>query len=632
MHRGRTDILGESEEMGEEIKTFLGLADMADPPEGYEKYIWSCSGCVKGIQWCVEHKKKYDILPDPWDREAKVDNAIEYLKSVRIQILDALKKEISEYLDVNYEDNEWFILLSTWLREYLTSCYDKYLRLKKIKDFPYRLDCYIYNTDFGTPQVDHADYFEKSMSDDSYNMLLYSELISGLKNDLRNVKCTEIDKPMDLVDRNVSRSRYKTTKNILMMFSNAVSFICLFFPRKYIIINMKSTGIGLKLLLKLNFKLGVTLLPIFTPYKVIKHKVIDEYMDKEWRCKPLKIDSGGDVFVDLIKKNIKKEIPIVYVESHKKLTEYVNLHFGGIKRADAYLSGAAFIYDELDRLLLLKMRREGKMLCGLQHGGNYGVEKYWLHEDEFQVYDKYYTWGWKKSDEADKFVSMPSFFMHRSRVFSVEHGEHTDMFLYVSYTQPCYFSRFDRMETVYKSLIKDGEMLFLKSLSEGMRRRTIVRLFPADYGWNCREDLKREIPDITFDKELKLYDSARKASLVIVCDWQTVFIEMLALGKPVLVLCDGSYIIEEAKKNVELLWEVGIAHKNWDSIKEQMEEIDGKVQEWWEEPRRQKVINKIKYEYAWMTGEAESIWVKELKRIQNQSVKSAVSLTRDKNI
>ena len=140
MHRGRTDVSWESEEMGEEIKTFLGLADMADPPEGYEKKIWSCSGCVKGIQWCVEHKKKYDILPDPWDREAKVDNAIEYLRSVRIQILDALKKEISGYLEISYEDDEWFILLSSWLREYLTSCYDKYLRLKKIKNIPYHID------------------------------------------------------------------------------------------------------------------------------------------------------------------------------------------------------------------------------------------------------------------------------------------------------------------------------------------------------------------------------------------------------------------------------------------------------------------------------------------------------------
>lgn len=589
---------------------FLGLVDMSNPPDGYDKYIWSCDGCVKGIHWCAEHKKKYEVLPNPWKNEDEVDNAIRYLKEVRIRVLNSLKREIGEYLNVNYGDDEWFILLSTWIREYLTSCYDKYIRLKMIEKANDLMDCYIYNTTFSSPQVDHADFFSLSASSDSYNLLLYSELIYNLQADLQNIAFREIS--TEQIKPNVLNSHRKPLLNLGIRLLNVMGSICRYFSCDNILVNMKSTGIGYRLMFRFILKSRVFLLPLYTPYKEIKNKLIRPYIDNEWRESPLSLNSCGDTFVDAIKKSIKKDIPIAYVEAHKTLKRYVDRCYKNLTHTQAYLSGAAFIYDELDRLLLLEMRRNDKGLCGFQHGGNYGVEKYWLHEDEFQVYKRYYTWGWDRKAEPDKFIPMPSFFLTRSRKFQVKK---TNRILYVSYTRARYVSRFSRMEIYYKELIKEGEIQFLKSLSDEMRSRLTVRLFPEDYGWNCRESIINEIPDIVFDKELSLRDSADKVSLVITCDWQTVFIEMLALGKPVLVLCDGSFIINEAKHEVELLHEVGIAHKCWESIRMKIEEIDGKVQEWWEEPVRQMVIKRVKNKYGWRTEKPEKKWGQELKQL-----------------
>ena len=585
--------------------TFLGLADMENPPEGYEKYIWSCDGCVKGIRWCIDHKRLYEVLPNPWEQEAKVDNTIRYLKDVREQVFKALKKEIAEYLDVKYEDDEWFILLSTWLRDYLTSCYDKFLRLQMIKNTDDLMDCYVYNAMLGAPQADHEDFFRMA-GDDSYNLLLYSELISDMKDYLRNVNFIEL--PRDIFKMNTSHSRMSFMKKIKLNTLNAMSNMRAAISDDSVAINIGGVSYGLKRIFKFNKVQRVDLLPIYPLYNENKYNIIGTYVDKGWRKKPLVVDSDVDIFINLINKNIKKEIPLVYVESHKALSNYVNMRFGNLTNACAYVSGASFIYNEIDRLILVMMRKERKLLCGCQHGANYGVEKYWLHEDEFQVYDRYYTWGWKK--KSKKFIPRPSLFFMRCRTFSCVDS---NLILYVTYAVCRYLRRFSRMEVNYKKTIKDGEIQFLKSLSSDVRNRTIVRLFPDDYGWNCREEMAQELPSLRFDDNQLLHDAASRVSLVITSDWQNVFLEMLALDKPVLVLCDGSYIVDEALADVNILREVGIAHGNWDSLKKQIDEIDGRVQEWWKNPERQIVINKIKKKYAWVPENAEELWVEELK-------------------
>lgn len=596
---------------------FLGLVDIANPPDDYEKYIWSCDGCVKGICWCIAHNKSYEVLPNPWEQEAKVDNAIVYLKSVREYILDALKKEIGEYLDVNYEDAEWFILLSTWLREFLTSCYDKYLRLQIIRGIGDAMDCYIYNTDIGAPQADNADYFQMSINNDSYNLLLYSELIYSMEECFRNVNFIKL--PMDIIRMNTSHSQMTFLRRISRSVLNVMSDKLASISSNHIAINKESVSVKNKWILRWNNVKGVNIFPFFTQYEENKYNIIGTYVDQEWRNIPLALDYSADIFINLLKTVIKKEIPLAYVESHKSLKGYVEKKFDNILNACAYFSGASFVYDEVDRLILVMMREKGGFLCGCQHGANYGVEKCWVHEDEFQVYDRYFTWGWKKINESKRFFPKPSLFFMSYPAFP---NSKSDLILYVTYSVPRYLSGFSRMEVNYKRTIKDGEIQFLKSLSSDVQSRIIVRLFPIDYGWNCREDLIHEIPDLQLDDNYRLHDTASIASLVITSDWQNVFIEMLANDKPVLVFCDGSYIMGEVLSDIQILQDVGIAHGSWDSLKKQIDEIDGKVQEWWKNPERQSVINKIKNKYAWMPENAEELWVEEFKELHREEKKA----------
>ena len=112
---------------------FLELADEDVLPKQYDYYILLSNRFRNSIRWCSNTKKQYDIVPENWTDRVKAQHAIQYLDRIKKTLVEYAKEILNDYHKLNYSLSAWNILLGQWMNIFLSSYYDKYLKLKAVK-------------------------------------------------------------------------------------------------------------------------------------------------------------------------------------------------------------------------------------------------------------------------------------------------------------------------------------------------------------------------------------------------------------------------------------------------------------------------------------------------------------------
>lgn len=601
-------------------RIYLGFADMKNPPQGYDKYIWLSEGCLKGIKWCKDNGKEYEVILNDWKNKDKTDKAVRYLKKIREMIIKDLSRDLNDYHYTNYSIEVWKILLYGWLREWLTSYYDKYLIIKRIIDGKAFVECDYYDLSNPIPPYDYLDYNHKVTEMDEYQRVQYSLILSIIGQG--SVLTKRAGQEYEVVDNKLNENAIKehtSLKDVLRSFVAWIREFCCHDPRVAVV--RTDTGFYPSFIRQSLYRTKGRLLwldCVGNTENYIYNRILNRtQIDAEWRLVHMTAPVDSDEFTKLLYCLLRRELPIVYLEGHGLIKERIENRYKKLFRVNSIIYGVqGVLLNDYEKTMLALLRQKGKYLYGMQHGGTYGVESCWLFDDEFYLCDRYYTWGWSLNNEnRHKYISMPSVKMmryHSLRGFS-PHGQGTDI-LYITYSSGRYFYRFLRLEIILKEFL-DGECAIIKCLNPEIKNRLIMRLYPSQYGWDTVNRIKSINPSVVFDTNPMAVDSMLTARLIVISAWATVVNEALFLNKPFIFLCYPNCFVNEAKDDIDDMKQVGIACETWDILRSRIEEIADKPEKWWNEPERQKVVKRIREKHAYCPNNAEELWMSELLRL-----------------
>lgn len=306
------------------------------------------------------------------------------------------------------------------------------------------------------------------------------------------------------------------------------------------------------------------------------------------------------------------QLPYAYLEGFKRLSDTADKMYQYARSPKAIIYDASILNDdEVFKRYLMDMLGNDTLKCSIQHGGYCFTSNANIFY-EAQISDILFYCGRLSDQYLDKVVPMPfpKFFwldaypMDKSRI------------LYVNYACKKHFVSFAGMDEVNRPKYIEKELRLLHSMDAHIRQKLVIRLYDPDDPWNYRETVGDRYPEIGFDNEQNFYTSLSESSLVICEVWATTTIEALFCDIPVLVLNDpqelSTYPIEYAKKDIEALRAAGIIASSPEQLANIINCHEGNLEEWWREPERQEVVQRIKKKYCYFPPDAKERWMKKI--------------------
>lgn len=587
-------------------KIYLGFTDGQDIPPNYDKYIWADKGCLEGISYCKENQIEYEILQNNWKTDMDIDNTQNYLEELRKKSIAYCSRLLNTYHQKKYAEPQWNILLGGWTGLYLSSFYDKYLKLKQIEKMDIEAECVLYDVRENLSVYDYSAYAELLFSSGWFHLFQYSLLYRSMGH-VGKLKCVRRQKPP--VYRMEIRKHKNALKPVMLQTflniykkvtgqKNAVTVKGSYLPAGFLFQIMKKSRFK-----TVNYFYDSQL------HREIKVKSADNV----WRNRAGEAPESGDEFEEIIYRNIKINIPVLYVEGftelEKKAVQKYNYAFDSER---IYFSCEQTESDELFKIYLMQMKARGAKLLCIQHGGDYGIEKNMISHHEYSVCDEFITWGWRSEGiYSCGFKPMPAAKLLNQMLHSQRAGRKGEYILYVSYTLPKNISRFRGSEVLYEN-DREEEIQFLQSLPEYMIENMVVRPYMCDYGWNTAENIRNRIPKVNIDQTMRYYDALKNAKLVVAFNWSTTVIEALFENIPVIVRRRDFGIEDFARDDFMEMKDAGMIVSSFDELGTALQEIYKDIGGWWNEPKRQRTVRKIKNKYLYFPKNALELWEKEL--------------------
>lgn len=582
---------------------YLGLGDVQKVPTEYEKYVWMSERCIEGIAWSKEHNKHYTVISKNWETDKQLQKASSYLDEVKKAVMDYAAEILNQYHHTSFDINEWDIMLGKWMLAYLFTFYEKYLKLLKVEEVGGKYESDIFTIKESVVALDYTDY-NKLIRTEDYGIYQYSELFWE-RFHFDNVKVRQFweyeREPIVYGEKTVGYFKYlayriflRGIKSIIRC-QDKVVFHDSYLPFDFLLEAMK--------------KRPGRITNYVYDYHRFERKKMNIEIDRKWREKDTFLPNIDDEFIVLMCKLLKRNLPIAYVESFGFLQKQASKLYRFAQNPNVVFFANGGSYDEVFKAYLMGIRHKKTIFCDIQHGGDYGIVRTPGMHCEYEMSDWLYTWGWAiEKNFPCHCKPMPAAKLLDKRLQNVKTG---DKILYVSYTYP------RRGHELYKRALiydkdKKNEIEFLKGLSEPLKNRIIVRLFQSDFGWRVKDELDKQVTGLTYDDEKDFYVSLGKAKLVVLMVWSTTILEALYAGKPVLVLHYAGQAEESAIEDIKDLERVGILVQTWEKLGAQLEAIYQNVDQWWNDPERQKVVQRIRDKYTFMPQDAKKVWLDEI--------------------
>ena len=591
---------------------YLNLLNDINIQEAHEKLIWTNKYIAK--EWLNKgYLGNNDIILDyNWNSDELVLEKAQYLTKVKQFIIPLLANELNIYNNVYYDVQLWNGMLYGWLNLFLSSFYDKYLTIKKVDSLKIPYTCKIYAVEKPLTIIDSRDFNEMLEKNEEYNIFLYSQIINVL--DLKYFQCTDSEvffRPTDVTDVSIGKSYIKT-----IVYRNAIYFL-----QKYCNVHedilIQDSPFPLQFITTIMIKKKFRVINHANNYTRLDRRNMPKVVDDVWRSIPLKCDGIDEVdeFTKSMLYLTKKCIPISYVEGFKYLYDKMKKWYKYSMNPKCVITSAmGYLWDEEFKIFLMEIKKRHIPVCGMQHGGNYGIEKNWHISEEYNNSDYFYTWGWDISKSYTcKFIGMPA-----SKLLGVTKAKLKDSgkILFINNQYSKFIYRLELDITHYPKS-REKEIEFLKNLYQKTEEKVVVRLSPRRGGdtWNVTDKLKSEIPNIVFDETPEFYDSVKESKLCIVFDCQTTFIEALAIGVPVIAVYEKLAATEdEAQKDIRKMIEKGILVDSWDKLFTQVTIVLEDIESWWYEAERQEVVENFVKKYTNYRVDGKAVWEKELDR------------------
>ena len=320
---------------------------------------------------------------------------------------------------------------------------------------------------------------------------------------------------------------------------------------------------------------------------------------------------------------LSSTLPVVAVEGLPHLVDSIAAEkLNKLKKIErVYMYGQGFVDEGPKRVLLALLADDGKKIVSIQHGG--GVI-YFAHSGMFLekvIADEHISWGPGYSDfselsNASDTKVLPSIYLTNLKQKSLVDKKRKWETLFVvleenRYTKWLYSPVFPDMAYDYFTREKVLFDYFC------VNKQAAVKVYPETHGWGQADWLRAKYPAVDLLISGRFVDYALQSGIVIVDYNSTAFLEMLTMGRPFLATWSrrwfrGNSLFEEF---IDKLIEVGVFYEQPDAlIKSYTEIISPDVELWWNESKRQHVLEEMADHFALTSDQTYKEWGEEFQR------------------
>ena len=229
------------------------------------------------------------------------------------------------------------------------------------------------------------------------------------------------------------------------------------------------------------------------------------------------------------------------------------------------IGSTSWYYRERFKFIAAEVCESGGRSIGVQHGGNYGLQKnHPILRREVLDRDEYITWGWTVvstlNDLRVKVMALPSLKLCGTRPRTKAHNSGHKI-LFAGSEMPR-FPRWigkDDFEIFRKRLISQNQ--FFETLRIEFRNSCVFRGNPRQFGWGQIDELNERFPGLTIDNHHYDFQAALDSTDVFCTNnLSTTYAEALYRNIPTVLFWQDSEIMieDDAVDAFQLLRDAGV--------------------------------------------------------------------------
>ncbi len=337
-------------------------------------------------------------------------------------------------------------------------------------------------------------------------------------------------------------------------------------------------------------------------------------VDAQSRSRLEAIDFGDSPLARSLSLLLPCDLPMSHFEGFAALGRFVRDRYPRAPRA--ILSANAWYFDEAFKLWAVRAATNGTRLLGVQHGGGSGVNgQLPADEHEMTISDRYYSWGWTRSDTRARVVPMPSPKLLGIDAMPADNG--LSGVLFVATVMPKHLPSLPYTDAWFEDYL-EWQRRFAVALDPSVRTHLRVRPHREDDGWGVADRWRAAAPEASIESwERLFYDSLRDARIFVVDHISTTWGEALGLGKPTVLFWDPkSYSIRpEAAPILDGLRRSGVLCDTPEHAAETLHRVYADVENWWDDPERQASVNAFREHFARTDSRGVEVWARELEAV-----------------
>lgn len=543
----------------------------------------------------------------PWKDRDAFYRADKYTYSVYQEMLKLLSEYLNNVHNTNHSLRFWQIIIGPWLFHFIEAFYDRYICLEKAFQENKELRTIVLDEEsFYTPR--NFKEFADLYAGDFYNLQFYSQILNtlGFTFDSKSYPQSSFS---NLSSPNAKQG--KGMPKVKSVLKCMLSFYLLhFIPHGSIFLcNPYSVK---KYMWRYLWKSRFEALPIDSSCLIPKIYHVNN--DKK-RLAFHKLD-GKDKFMQILIASLPVNFPTLYLEGFKDFSERTLRFWKYFPKVLFFIDG--WWFNESLKFFTAYAIENGTKLCICQHGGLYGIAKWFSPETyEVDISDVFFSWGWK-SNSYEKIRPLPNPKISALKQKQLKKTS-SKKILFVGTAHPRYLYRFfscpvsDKFEQYLQ-----WRNMFIRFLSSRLLANLVVRLYPIDYGQNQKERLSEEFPELQFDdyKHNFLWWLDR-VKAVVIDHPVTTMLETLARNVPTILFWDPQHweLRKEAEPAFEQLANVGIWHKTPEKAAQFLNEVEADSFSWWHNPETQAAREFFISRYAYGSKEWLQKWWFEMQKI-----------------
>ena len=533
-------------------------------------------------EWCklyerksIWQARKHQTLDDPWSNRERRFAAYKVSSDVYKKSIKILAEELNNFHEVSHPVRYWEILCETWLRLFIDSNYHHWECISDLIDVEKKLKTFQINDFYYDHIPTDIEDFQSKIVSDKWNHHMISSIINLRLKNIKNIKIDGLKlKDPKLEDFNSKTFIRKTVSFFYKCLMRCINYFGYLFQKS------DSIFISNPYLSKINdFKLRLKLRS-FSLNNIRPEYIKNPSMDKEFRDNLFFSEKGESEFENFIIRIMLRHIPYCYLEGLHSLKQAADLNQWP-KNPKAIVTAIDFVGDDLFKFYCANSVTTGSKINTICHGGG-GKYKYSDWQDmDFNISDKYFTWGW--SEYSSKCVQ--GFFV-KDITYRRSSNKNQKHLLHIMLSQYRYVKGIDATPSYqqYVNEYLNDQFEFLNALKQEIRKEVITKL-SYDQENSLQERINDKCPGLNYATMKDNYNKLMKESKLIVTTYNcTTPVEALYMNVPTIIYWrpDHWELSPSAKPLFNKLKDCGVFHDTPGSAADMVDRIWEDVDGWWQ--------------------------------------------------